>query len=155
MCALVFIIAGLAGDFHRGPAFIWTGFVITAVLVGLASFVFTGMRVTVDVNQENDACKIFAPAYSTTFSLSLIQQADVAEDSGTNSGLINWPVIGRAAGANGVRINIGGHAHVSIRLSDGRTYVVVVPSLDEARAIASALKTNAPSRSHLPDGQTI
>lgn len=59
-----------------------------------------------------------------------------------NSGLINWPVTGSANSEKGVRINLGGAAHIKF-LADGKhRFTIVTTGMSQAKRLAALLSNN-------------
>lgn len=94
--------------------------VVVLLFVIWAAF---GLRLTVSVGKETiDVAGTF---YRRSIPVGQIDSVTVAPDDGMNHGLLNWPVTGRAASPDGVRLNLGGSAALRIRTTAGERYNVV------------------------------
>lgn len=76
------------------------------------------------------ALEIRAPLWRRDIAYSDIVAVQTEEDSGLNSGAVNWPV---AKTAQGYRVNMGGKFRVSLTVKDGSAYEVVMK--DQAQAL--------------------
>lgn len=74
--------------------------------------------------------EITAPLWRRDIAYSDIVAVQAEEDSGLNSGAINWPVVKTAQGC---RVNMGGKFRVTLTVEGGSAYEIVMK--DEAQAL--------------------
>lgn len=74
--------------------------------------------------------EIAAPLWRKEIAYSDVSVVSAEEDSGLNSGAINWPVV---KNSGGYRVSMGGKFRVTLVLSSGRSYEIVME--DEAQAL--------------------
>lgn len=84
------------------PLWLWVvEFFVVAIVVAVSIWAVCFMRVEIEKDISSYVVTIKAPFYSRTVSCQKISDTSVGEDSGMNSGVINWPVTGRAHSRNG------------------------------------------------------
>ncbi|MBV7293697.1 hypothetical protein [Corynebacterium sp. TAE3-ERU16] len=125
------------------PFSFWVvGALTDAAVIGFSAWAAHSMKVEVVRDISSRLVKIRAPFYSRSFSHKSISDISTGEDSGMNSGLINWPVTGSASSEKGVRINLGGAAHVKF-LADGKhRFTIVTTGMSQAKRLAALLSSN-------------
>ena len=101
-----------------------------------------GARITVDVPEgPTPEVRIHAPFCRRAIPVSEISDITSASDDGMNHGLLNWFVTGRASAPDGIRINNGGRARVTIRTRDGSLFNVVVDDHDQASRLVEDVRS--------------
>ncbi|ALG85446.1 hypothetical protein [Gordonia phthalatica] len=81
---------------------------------------------------------VSGPLYRKRCARDEVVAVDVAPDDGLNHGFVSWPVA-PVRGEQLIRLNMGGSASVTIRLTDGSRIQVVVHDETEAQRIAAAV----------------
>ncbi|MEZ2190467.1 hypothetical protein [Corynebacterium sp. CCM 9204] len=125
------------------PFSFWiVGALTNAAVIGFSAWAAYSMKVEVVRDTSSSLVKIRAPFYSRSFNHKSISDISTGEDSGMNSGLINWPVTGSANSEKGVRINLGGAAHIKF-LADGKhRFTIVTTGMSQAKRLAALLSNN-------------
>lgn len=125
------------------PLWLWVvEFFVVAIVVAVSIWAVYFMRVEIKKDSSSNVVRIKAPFYSRSVSHKKISDISVGEDSGMNSGLINWFVTGRARSRNGVRINVGGSAHVRFAVEENRRFTIVTEDMSQAERLVALLSSN-------------
>ncbi|RKW71826.1 hypothetical protein [Galactobacter caseinivorans] len=139
LCALLLVPTFASAGADGGPALYLFGGLGTAVVVALSWWASRAMKISVTRAGCPAMVSVSAPFFRAGFPLLEVTDVDVAEDSGQNPGLINWPVLGRATSQAGTRLNVGGSAHVALSVGTDRRYTVITRDLEQARELAALL----------------
>lgn len=139
LSALLLVPTFVSASTETGPAPFLFGGLSGALIVAVSWWASRCMKIKVTRSGSPDVVSISAPFFRTEFPLMDVSDVDVAEDSGQNPGLVNWPVLGKAPSPAGTRLNVGGSAHVALSVGTERRYTVVTRDLEQARQLAALL----------------
>ncbi|GAA1414478.1 hypothetical protein AUR04nite_19070 [Glutamicibacter uratoxydans] len=116
------------------------GLLTTAVVLAVLFWGATRLRIRVAKTSAQEIV-VHAPLYRRSFTGSQVSNVTVCVDDGANQGLLNWPVTGRTESVQGVRLNVGGSAHVAFTVEGIGSMTIVAQDEKQAQSIAALLQS--------------
>jgi hypothetical protein len=116
---------------------VWPVILVDVVVLVLLVWMVFGARISVVVGPET--VEISAPFYRRSIPVGEIVGATLHRRDGADESLLNWPVVGRATSAVGVRLSMGGTLGPRIVTTAGEKYTVFLSSTAEAETCTGAI----------------
>ena len=142
LCVFPFITLSFTGSGFTFPRMMIPLVVVVPVFC-FCVWTALGMKIVVERAASSEKIYIRTLFYSAELVASDITDVEVKPDDGMNPGFINWPVVGKTRSRSGIRINMGGSAHVRFTHGQGEQFTIVARDMDQANELAALLTKGA------------
>lgn len=114
----------------------WGLYIAAALFAFVALWWLFWAKITVTVDEQT--VTLAGPLWKRRVQRENVRDVSVTEDSGLNTGLVNWPVTAHERGSL-TRLNMGGSAAVTFSESSGHCYQFVLANRQSAELMAEAI----------------